>query len=77
MLIEVFGTGCKKCEVLTERATEAAKQAGAEAEVVKVKELLQIAARGVMSTPALAVDGKLLFQGRVPSVEELATMLRK
>lgn len=77
MLIEVFGSGCKKCDVLTERATAAAKQVGQPAEVVKVKELLQIAARGVMSTPALAVDGKLLFQGRVPSVEELLEILKR
>jgi len=76
MRIEILGTGCKKCELLQERATEAANKLGLNAEIVKIKELEQIMARGVMSTPALAVDGQIKVQGHVPTVAALELMLR-
>jgi small redox-active disulfide protein 2 len=76
-IIEIFGKGCTKCELLTERATEAAKNLGLEAEIVKVKDMEQIVSRGVMSTPALALDGELKVQGHVPSVKAIEEMLSK
>jgi small redox-active disulfide protein 2 len=76
MRIEIFGSGCKKCEQLQERATEAARNLGLAVEVVKVKEFDQMMARGIMATPALAVDGQLKLQGQLPSVAALELLLR-
>ena len=75
-LIEIFGSGCKKCEVLQERATEAARNLGLQAEIVKIKEFDQMMARGIMSTPALALDGQLKLQGQVPTVKALEELLK-
>jgi len=75
-LIEIFGSGCKKCEVLQERATEAARNIGLKADIVKVKDFEQMMARGIMSTPALALDGQLKLQGQLPSVKALEDMLK-
>ena len=74
--IEIFGKGCTKCELLTERAAEAARNLGFEAEIVKVKDMAEIVSRGVMTTPGLAVDGVLKSQGHVPSVKALEELLR-
>lgn len=75
-LIEIFGSGCKKCEVLQERATEAARNLGLQADIIKVKEFDQMMARGILSTPALALDGKVVFQGQVPTVQALEELLK-
>ena len=75
-LIEIFGSGCKKCEVLQERATVAARNIGLQADIVKVKEFDQMMARGIMSTPALALDGQLKLQGQVPTVQALEALLK-
>ena len=75
-LIEIFGSGCKKCEVLQERATEAARNLGLQAEIVKIKEFDQMMARGIMSTPALALDGLVKLQGQVPTVKALEALLK-
>jgi small redox-active disulfide protein 2 len=74
--IEIFGKGCTKCELLTERAAEAARNLGLEAEIVKVKDMAEIVSRGVMTTPGLAVDGVLKSQGHIPSVKALEELLR-
>jgi len=76
MLIEILGTGCAKCELLAKHADEAARSLGLDYQIVKVKEIPDIMARGVMSTPALAVDGVLKLQGHVPTVRGLAELLR-
>ena len=76
MRIEILGTGCAKCELLAKHAEEAARSLGADYELVKVKEVADIMARGVMSTPALAVDGVLKVQGHVPTVRSLAELLK-
>lgn len=75
MRIEILGTGCAKCELLAKRAEEAARSLGLEFELVKVKEIPDILARGVMTTPALAVDGVLKVQGHVPTTEHLKNLL--
>jgi len=76
MLIEIFGTGCAKCQTLEKHARHAADQAGGGHQVVKVSDYPAIVARGVLSTPALAVDGKVRSQGRVPSVDEILGFIR-
>lgn len=76
MLIEILGTGCAKCELLAKHAEEAARSLGLEYRIEKVKEIPDILARGVMSTPALAVDGVVKLQGHVPTVRSLAQLLK-
>jgi len=69
--IEIFGTGCPKCRATIRNVEQAVKELGIQAEVIKVDDLAEIAARGMMITPALAVDGQVKCSGRVPSVEEV------
>ena len=73
--LQVLGTGCAKCQMLAENVAAAAKELGIEHELVKVTAVNEIASFGVMMTPALAVDGKVLFSGKAPSVEELKQIL--
>ncbi len=75
MQIQVLGPGCAKCVELARRAEEAVKFLGLDASVEKVTDIKQIMGFGVMTTPALAIDGKVRFAGRVPTVAELTTML--
>jgi small redox-active disulfide protein 2 len=76
MKIEVLGTGCQKCNKLYEAVREAVKVASVEAELVKVDDLALIMKYGVLMTPALVVDGKVVLSGRVPSPAEIAVFLR-
>lgn len=69
--IEVLGSGCQKCEVLYQHADRAAKELGIAYEIAKVTDIAAIMARGVLSTPALVVDGEVKIAGRVPSSEQL------
>lgn len=73
--IKVLGTGCPKCELLYENVVKALEELGIEANIVKVKDLMQIAAHGVMTTPGLIIDGKLVSQGKVLTVEEIKKFL--
>lgn len=73
--LQVFGTGCPKCQKLAENARAAATQLGLECEIEKVTDVLSFADHGVMLTPALAVDGKVVVSGRVPSVDDLAQLI--
>jgi len=77
MLIQILGTGCPKCQKLEENARQAATELGLEFEVVKIKDLQQIMAFGVMITPALVVDGVVKVAGKVPGVEEIKRLLAK
>ncbi|RME91880.1 MAG: thioredoxin family protein [Verrucomicrobia bacterium] len=73
----VLGTGCAKCNALMQFAEQAARELGLDYEIRKVTDLNQIAALGVMMTPALVVDGEVKVTGKVPSVAELKAMLSK
>ncbi len=75
MKIEILGTGCAKCTALADNAKAAADQLGLEYELVKVTDIRQIAAYGVMFTPALAIDGQVKFSGKTPSLAELTSIL--
>jgi len=75
MKIEILGTGCAKCKKLYENAVDAVKQSGKEAEVVKVEDIRKIMAYGVMSTPALVVDGVVKTSGKLVSPQEIIGML--
>lgn len=74
-IIEVLGSGCANCKELEARTAEAIASLGIEASIVKVTDFAEIASRGVMSTPALAVDGAIVMTGRVPSVSEVQALI--
>jgi small redox-active disulfide protein 2 len=73
MIIKILGSGCKKCVALGDNAKAAAKAMGKEVEIVKVTDFAEIAGYGVMSTPGLVIDEKLVSAGKVLSVEEIRT----
>jgi len=73
--IKVLGPGCPKCELLYENVVKALEELGMEAELIKVKDFMQIASHGVLTTPGLMIDGKLISQGKVLSVEEIKEVL--
>ncbi len=75
MKVEVFGTGCAKCHLLEKHVADAIKETGAAAEVVKVDDIAEIMSRGIIFTPALAIDGETKVSGRVPSVKEIKDLL--
>jgi small redox-active disulfide protein 2 len=76
-VIEVLGSGCPNCKRVEANAREAITMAGVEAEIVKVTDYQQIAARGVMSTPGLVIDGKVVSAGRIPSAGDIAELLAR
>ena len=63
--VKVLGGGCEKCNQLEENVAEAMKELGIEIDIVKVKDFAEIAAMGVMSTPALAINDKVVSYGKV------------
>jgi small redox-active disulfide protein 2 len=73
--IEVLGPGCANCKQLEANAREAAMLAGVQAEIVKVTDYRAIAGYGVMHTPGLVIDGKLVSSGRIPSAGDIALWL--
>ena len=76
MKFEILGSGCANCQKLEAITREAVGDlALQDAEVVKVTEMQQIMGYGVMSTPGLVIDGKVVSSGRVPSKAEVTTMI--
>ncbi len=76
MDIKVLGSGCAKCKKLTENAEKAVSESGVAAQVVKVTDMQEIMKHGVMSTPALVVDGKVKSTGKVLTVGEIKELLK-
>jgi small redox-active disulfide protein 2 len=74
--IEILGMGCPKCNKLFQRAKEAVKDLGIEAEVVKIQDIKTISEYGVLITPALAVGGVVKVAGKVPKVEEIKEWIK-
>lgn len=73
--IQILGTGCAKCRMLTEHAENAARKLGIDYELENVTEIERILDFGVVATPALVVDGEILVAGRVPSTPRLVELL--
>jgi small redox-active disulfide protein 2 len=73
--IQILGTGCAKCQKLAAQAEQAVQALAIDAQVEKITDIKAIMAAGVLTTPALAVDGKVKIAGRVPSVDEIKTIL--
>ncbi len=74
--IQILGTGCAKCNALADNARAAADSLGIVAEFEKLTEIKDIMAWGVMSTPALVVDGQVVSQGKALKAEEIAKLLK-
>jgi len=74
--IQILGTGCPKCKKLAENARIAAEELGIEYDLQKVTDINSILAMGVMMTPALAVDGEVKVSGKVPSPDQLKSILQ-
>lgn len=76
MKIEILGTGCAKCKMLYEITQNALEKAGVEAEIIKVEDPMAIINYGVMSTPALVINGEVKISGRLPSSDEIVDILK-
>lgn len=75
MEIKVLGTGCAKCKTLEKQTRLAVEEMGITAEVVKIEDIVEIMNFGVMTTPALVVDGQVVIKGKVPSLEDIKMLL--
>ncbi len=75
MHIKILGSGCKKCLALADNVKAAANTAGVDVEIEKVTDIVAIAGFGVMSTPGLVIDDKVVSSGRVLTEKEIAQML--
>ena len=73
--IQILGTGCPKCKKLAENAEAAAKEAGIEYELEKVSDINEIMNFGVMTTPALVVDGEVKSAGKVLSADDIKKVM--
>lgn len=76
MLIKILGTGCKKCITLSENAQQAVNNLGLDAQITKITDVVEIASLGVMSTPALAIDDKVVSMGKVLTPAEIEALLK-
>ncbi len=77
MNIKVLGPGCMNCQTLEKRTKEAVKNLGVEAEIEKVTDTKQITTYGIMLTPGLIVNDKIIVQGKVPTVEQIQDILKQ
>jgi len=76
MKIEILGTGCTKCKALEEATKQAVAQSGIFAQIEKVEDIMKIMEYGVMSTPGLVIDGKVLSTGKLLSVNEIVELIK-
>lgn len=77
MDIRIYGTGCPKCKKLEENVRKALSSLGKTADIKKVTDMGEIIEAGIMMTPALEVDGKVVVSGRLSSSEELEGLLKR
>lgn len=76
MEIKVLGPGCVKCRGLEHRTRKAVAELGLDAQVFKVDDLTEIMHYGVMQTPALVINNRVVMSGKLPTYTELKTFLR-
>ncbi len=77
MKIQILGAGCDKCDRLYENTCKAVQLLGLDTEVQKVEDLMEIVKTGIMTTPAVAVNGEAVVRNRVPSPADIAELIRK
>ena len=75
MKIEILGMGCAKCKQLMANAEKAVKAVGVQAEVVKVEDMNQIVGYGIMTTPAIAIDGEVKSAGKILSADDIKKLI--
>jgi small redox-active disulfide protein 2 len=75
--IEVLGTGCKKCQQLEANTKTALANLSLDAEVLHITDPIEIAKRGILSTPALVINGKVVAKGKVMTPQEIQRLLQK
>ncbi len=76
MKVQILGTGCPKCKKTEKNAMQALTNLNIQAEVEKVTDVNQIIDLGVITTPALAIDGEVKFSGKIPTVQEIEKVLK-
>lgn len=74
--VKVLGTGCTKCKTLVEMVKQSAEQTGVTIDLEKVEDMAKIVGYGVMSTPALVIDGKVVHAGGLPEQTKIAGWLQ-
>ena len=75
MKIEILGPGCSKCHDTFEKVRDVLDELKLEAELAKITDIVEIIDRGISVTPALIINGKVKFQGKVPSIKEIRNLL--
>ncbi len=75
MKLQIFGSGCQKCNLLARHAEEAARDLGIDYSIEKVTDMNAIIDAGIMRTPALGVNGTIVVEGAVPSTEKIKSLL--
>lgn len=76
MKIQVLGSGCKNCQQLESNVTQSIEELGVRAEIEHVYDFDQMIEMGMIMSPGLVVDGKLVSQGKVPNIEEIKRWLK-
>lgn len=76
-VIKIYGMGCARCRQLYDNALAALELVDEQGAVVKVEDLAEIAAAGVMSTPGIEIDGRMISQGRLMTTKQLADVLKE
>jgi len=76
MQVKILGSGCKKCQALAANAEAAARSAGVDIDIEKITDVVAIAGYGVMSTPGLMINNKVVATGRVLPEDEIAELLK-
>ncbi|HOY30813.1 MAG TPA: thioredoxin family protein [Bacteroidales bacterium] len=77
MDIKVLGTGCPNCKMLEKSVRDIVAELNIDAAIEKVEDIVMIMNYGIMRTPGLVIDGKVVFSGRVPSMKELKEIIEK
>lgn len=77
MDIKVLGTGCTKCKKLEQMTRDMVAELGLDANIEKEEDIYKIMQFGVMTTPAIVIDGKVVLKGKLPSTKELKEILSK
>jgi len=75
MEIKILGTGCPKCKTLEKITREVVNEMGITAEISKEEDIVQIMSYGILHTPGLVINGKVVISGRVPSSKEVKEIL--
>ena len=74
-IVKILGTGCAKCQQMVKAVQELVTEEQLDVTVEKVEDIIEIMEFNVMATPALVVDGVVVVKGRLPSRDEMLTML--